>query len=77
MCLLSLQWRGLSLKCEHVQHGSTPLHEAAYNGHEGAMGALLKAGANREAKDQVSGAGERESAWLRRGGGKAETRGGD
>ena len=59
-----------------MQHGSTPLHEAAYNGQEGAMGALLKAGANREAKDQVSGEGGRESAWLKGGGGKTETRGG-
>ena len=45
----------------------TPLHCAAAGGKEGAIGVLLEAGADREAKNFVS--GEREG-----GGGRAEGR---
>ena len=38
-----------------LQDGQTPLHEAAYAGKEGAIGVLLAAGADRQAKNNVSG----------------------
>lgn len=53
-----------------LQGGSTPLHFAAMVGQEGAIGALLEAGADREAKNIVS--GEREG-----GSGRAEGREGE
>ena len=40
-----------------LQKGSTPRHLAAGMGQEGAIGAMLEAGADREAKDNVSGEG--------------------
>ena len=56
-CLLSLLWRWLSLTRQRapLQDGATPLHLAAEGGEEGAMGVLLEAGADREAKNNVSG----------------------
>ena len=44
-----------------LQDGDTPLHRAAFRGHEGAIGVLLEAGADREAKKNVSGVREGES----------------
>ena len=38
-----------------LQAGSTPLHQAVIMGKEGAIGVLLAAGADRQAKDNVSG----------------------
>ena len=37
------------------QHGKTPLHWAAEEGHVAVVGALLNNGADKEAKDKVSG----------------------
>ena len=56
-CLRSLRWRWQSLTRQRapLQNGETPLHRAAYMGREGAIGVLLEAGADREAKDNVSG----------------------
>ena len=53
-----------------LQDGDTALHCAAYYGHEEATGMLLQAGADREAKNNVSGERERESGGLRREGGE-------
>ena len=53
-----------------LQFGWTPLHRAAAVGGEGAIGALLEAGADPVAKDEVS--GEREG-----GSGRAEGREGE
>ena len=55
--LLSLRWRWLSLTRQRapLQDGATPLHGAAYRGHEEAIGVLLAVGADQEAKDNVSG----------------------
>ena len=52
-----------------LQHGETPLHAAATTGQEGAIKVLLEAGADREAKDNVSGERRCESGWLSDGGG--------
>ena len=38
-----------------LQYERTPLYHAARNRHEGAIGVLLAAGADREAKNKVSG----------------------
>ena len=56
-CLRSLRWLWLSLtrQCAHLQDGETPLHRAANEGEEGAIGVLLAAGADRQAKNNVSG----------------------
>ena len=35
------------------QNGETPLHLAAVSGHEAIVGAILKAGTDKDAKDQV------------------------
>ena len=44
-----------------LQEGYTPLHIAACAGAEGAIGVLLEAGADRQAKNDVS--GDREEEW--------------
>ena len=56
-CLLSLRrrWQLLTKQRAPLQEEQTPLHRAAYTGKEGAIKALLEAGADREAKDKVSG----------------------
>ena len=51
-------WQLLTRQRAPLQDGCTPLHLAARWGKEGAIGALLEAGADREAKNNVS--GERE-----------------
>ena len=38
-----------------AQHGKTPLHLAAANGSEAVVGALLMAGADKDAKKKVGG----------------------
>ena len=62
-CLLSLRGRWLLLTRQRalLQDGETPLHSAASMGHEGAVGVLLAAGADREAKCNVSEEREGES----------------
>ena len=62
-CLLSLRGRWLLLTRQRalLQDGETPLHSAAAAGHEGAIGVLLEAGADLQAKDNVSGDREGES----------------
>jgi len=52
-----------------LQYERTPLYHAARNRHEGAIGVLLAAGADREAKDNVSGDGEGASGDGSGGGG--------
>ena len=61
-CLRSLRWRGLSLTRQRapLQDGETPLHGAARACELGAIGVLLAAGADRQAKDKVSGDREEE-----------------
>ena len=56
-CVLSLRWRWLLLTRQRapLQNGDTPVHLAALKGMEGAIGALLEAGADREAKNTVNG----------------------
>ena len=59
LCLLSLRWLWQSLTRQRapLQNGQTPLHLAANakKGGEEVIGLLLEAGADREAKDNVSG----------------------
>ena len=76
-CLRSLRCRWLLLTSQRapLQNGDTPLHFAAYGGHEGAIGVLLEAGADREAKDNVSGDREGECGdGSGEGGGQEETK---
>ena len=56
-CFLSLRWGWLLLTRQRapLQDGDTPLHDAALNGKEGAIKVLLEAGADRGAKNNVSG----------------------
>ena len=56
-CLRFLRWLWLLLTRQRapLQDGWTPLHFAAYAGYEGEIGLLLAAGADREAKSDVSG----------------------
>ena len=56
-CLLSLRWRCQLLTRQRapLQSGGTPLHRAAAGDEKGAIKALVEAGVEREAKDNVSG----------------------
>jgi len=48
------------------QSGTTPLHSAASQGQEAVVGALLKAGVDKEAKERVRGGGvQGESGAVR------------
>ena len=76
-CLRSLRWRWQLLTRQRapLQYGFTPLHWAARLGSEGAIGVLLAAGADRQAKDNVSGDMQGESGeGSEEGGGQEETR---
>ena len=48
-------WQLLTRQRASLQDGWTPLHGAASAGDEGAIGLLLAAGADRQAKNNVSG----------------------
>ena len=58
--------------CRAPQDGYTPLHFAAFKGHETVVKQLLAAGADTEAKDQVS--GERRMRNADRAGSRGDTR---
>ena len=62
-CFLALRWRWQLLTRQRapLQNGETPLHCAAEEGKEGAIGVLLAAGADLQAKNEVRGVREGES----------------
>ena len=53
--LCSPRGGGLADGKPRAQNGKTPLHEAAGRGSEAVVGALLVAGADKDAKDEVWG----------------------